>query len=177
MKINRTRFFIIMIGFVLLANMQALMAEQRLGRLFTSQAHRAELNNLRQNQPPNTTTVNIDSDKTSYSLPVILPMRLPSAIIMQGFVKRTDGKKSTVWINHQAVQENESLNGIEIGKLSRHSNQVPIKLTNNGKNISLKPGQVYNPIDDSVNEISAAVHGEGASESSEVATPKPVTKE
>ncbi len=149
-----------MLGFVLLANMQALMAEQRLGRLFTGQAHRAELNNLRQIQPLtiNTATVDIDSDKTSHALPVILP----SAIIMQGFVKRSDGKKSTVWINYQAVQENESLNDIEIGKLSRHSNQVPIKLTNNGKNISLKPGQVYNPADNSVSEISAAVHGEGA---------------
>ena len=153
--------------------MQTPMAEQGFGRLFTSKAHRAQLNNLRQIQPLNTAKVNTFSDKTSNSL----PDTSASAIIMQGFVKRTDGKKSTVWINHQAVQENENFNDIEIGKLSRHSNQVPIKLANNGKNISLKPGQVYNAVDGSISEISAAVHGDGVNESSDVATLKPIIKE
>jgi hypothetical protein len=128
------------------------------GRLFTTPAERANLDYLR---------------KTT-QLPKIVPDQpveaeaapaVSSPVSVEGYVKRSDGKKSTVWVNHAPMQEDSGSNEATIGKLRRDDNQVPIKLPTTGKSLSLKPGQVYDPETDSVSEINA--HAKQASKDEE----------
>ncbi len=118
------------------------------GRLFTTPAERANLDRLR---------------KTT-QLPKIVPDQpaeveagpvVSSPVSVEGYVKRSDGKKSTVWVNNTPVQEDSDSGGVTVGKLRRESNQVPIKLSTTGKSLSLKAGQVYDPETNSVLEINA----------------------
>lgn len=141
----------ILILFVLMSNFlmsgTAIGAES-FGRLFTTPAERANLDYLR---------------KTT-QLPKIVPDQpaeveagpaVSSPVSVEGYVKRSDGKKGTVWINNAPMQEDSDSGEVTVGKLRRDGNQVPIKLSTTGKSLSLKAGQVYDPETDSVSEISA----------------------
>lgn len=157
MKIRKIKVVVGIFSLILLNNLPNVMAAESFGRLFTTNANRTELNNLRQTQKLSIAAPTAVSDESTLSAPVVLP----DAVTMQGYVQRTDGKKSTVWVNNQAVQENESIGDVQIGKLSKNSNQVPLKLPVNGKRFSLKAGQVYSPADNSVSEARPyAVQGE-----------------
>lgn len=123
------------------------MATEPLGRLFTTPAERANLDYLRQ-------TEKVHIPDASQPAPVETAPALPLSISVQGYVKRSDGKKSTVWVNHTPMQENSDTSEVQVGKL-RDGNQVQLKLPANGKNLNLKPGQVYIPETDSVSEIGA----------------------
>ncbi len=148
MKTNAIKAMTGMMSLTLLINAQYIFAAENFGRLFTTSANRAELDYIRQTQKLNNVVPMPVSDESSIPRLVVLP----DAISMQGYVKRTDGKKSTVWVNNQAVQENESLPNVQVGKLPKNGNQVPLKLPANGKNFSLKAGQVYSPADNSISE-------------------------
>lgn len=148
MKMSAVKAMTGMMSLILLLNAQYIFAAENFGRLFTTNANRAELDYVRQTQKLNNVVPVPVSDESSIPSPVVLP----DAISMQGYVKRTDGKKSTIWVNNQAVQENESLPDVQVGKLPKNGNQVPLKLPANGKNFSLKAGQVYSPADNSVSE-------------------------
>jgi hypothetical protein len=70
---------------------------------------------------------------------------------MQGYVKRSDGS-TTLWINNQAVQENSTQNEVEIGRLNKQKSSTKngadtlnVRIPATGKNVRLKPGQVYEP--------------------------------
>ena len=80
------------------------------------------------------------------------PVVLPSAINLQGYVKRNDGKHGTVWVNDKALQENSGNKDVVVGKLPTDGNRVPIKLPANGKKFTLKAGQVYDPETNRVHE-------------------------
>ena len=137
--------------FVLMSNFlmpgTAIGAES-FGRLFTTPAERANLDYLRKttqlpkivaNQPAETEAV-----------PAV-----QSPVSIEGYVKRGDGKKGTVWVNNAPIQEGSDSGGVAVGKLRRDGNQVQLKLPASGKNLSLKAGQVYDPETDSVSETSA----------------------
>jgi hypothetical protein len=79
---------------------------------------------------------------------------------MQGYVKRNDGKRGTVWINGNAVQENSRTKDVQVGRLPIQSNRVPMRLPANGKRITLKAGQVYDPQTNKVKEIRRSVQGD-----------------
>ena len=85
------------------------------------------------------------------------PVVLPDAINMQGFVKRSDGKQGTVWINNQAMQENSGNKDVQVGRLPENGNRIPLKLPANGRRLTLKAGQVYDPESQRVTE--ARNHG------------------
>lgn len=70
---------------------------------------------------------------------------MPNAINLQGYVKRSDGKDGTVWVNGEALQENSGNHDVQVGDLTKNSNAIPIRIPANGKRISLKAGQVYDP--------------------------------
>lgn len=132
-------------------SIQALGTEN-FGRLFSTPTQRAELDYLR-----NTTKIpvaTLESPEESKSAPAVIEM--PSAVSMQGYVKRGDGKKGTVWINNQPVQENSSTNEVQIGTLGS-GNRIEVKVPANGKRLSLKAGQVYDPETNAVIETSAHV--------------------
>lgn len=137
---------------VLIVLSQPVSAQESFGRLFSNSAQRSNLNVIRQVKKP--VVVNAEpTEPTAEAVPVILP----DAVNLQGYVKRNDGKDSTVWINNNAMQENTSNQDIAVGKLSTKSNRLPLKLKGNGKQLSLKAGQVYEPETNKVKE--ARNHG------------------
>lgn len=127
---------------------QLAIAAEPIGRLFTSPAERSNLDYLRQNRKLNA-PVKIDEPTEALEAK---PVALPDAVNLQGYVKRNDGKESTVWVNNQALQENSSNKDVTVGRLSEQGNRVPLKLSANGKRLSLKAGQVYDPETNRVRE-------------------------
>lgn len=127
------------------------------GRLFSYSQERKNLDVLRQNQKLKVIT------QQEAAQPALLanaaPPELPAPITMQGFVKRSDGA-STLWINNQAVQEDTTINNVQIGRLNQKknpikpgSNSLNIKIPANGKQIRLKPGQMYEPESNQIIEL------------------------
>jgi hypothetical protein len=120
-------------------------AEDDFGRLFSSQAERKKLDILRQNQK-----LIIASPQQNTRLEPVADA-LPEPITLQGYVKRSDGS-TTLWINNKAVQENSTQDDLEIGQLSKQKNSAKngsdslnVRISVTGKNVRLKPGQVYEP--------------------------------
>ncbi len=122
------------------------VAADSLGRLFTTPAERASLDYLRQTRKAEV----LEADKSAEAAPAV-----PSSISVQGYVKRSDGTKGTVWVNQKPMQENSGTDEIQVGKLRADGNQVQLKLPANGKSLNLKAGQMYVPETDSVSEVSA----------------------
>ena len=121
------------------------------GRLFSRQSERNKLDNLRQNQQ-----LKVIKQQDMHAIeddvePDVVEM--PDPITLQGYVKRNDGTKSTLWINNQAVQEDSSVDNVQIGKLNRRglsskgasTEGVDVKIPANGKQVRLKAGQMYEP--------------------------------
>ena len=160
MRIGLTRVLANAVGLIFLISALSTFSQEGFGRLFTTNANRVELNYLRQTQRLGKVLPVVVSDEPNTIETVVLP----DAISMQGYVKRNDGKKSTIWVNNQAVQENDSLSDVQVGKLSKNSNRVPLRFPANGKHFSLKAGQVYRPADNTVSEQKPyAVQGETTS--------------
>lgn len=138
------------------------MAAESFGRLFTTPAERVTLDHLRE-------TRKIESINTEQPETVIEePSALPPEISVQGYVKRSDGKKGTVWINEKPVQESSTTGEVEVGKLPNNGNQVQIKMPGLGKSLNLKAGQVYNPETDSISEGNVKVTKPDAQESGSI---------
>lgn len=133
---------LVLLGLQLLNMHVAVAAEESVGRLFSTPEQRNYLDALREskkNQPVEVETVvkaNVIERK---------PMTLPDAINVQGYVKRNDGKKGTVWVNGKALQERSGNKEVQVGKLPVNSNRVPIRIPANGRRLTLKAGQVYEP--------------------------------
>jgi len=126
----------------------AALAAEPFGRLFTTPAERATLDHLRQTRKIE--PVNVDPTQEIIELAPVVP---PS-ISVQGYVKRSDGKKGTVWINDQPVQESSSADGVEVGKLPKTGNGVQLKLPGIDKSLRLKAGQTYDPATNKISEES-----------------------
>jgi hypothetical protein len=143
------KFLIALIATSLMAT--SIQAAETIGRLFTSPAERQNLEYLRQTRKANTPIV-----PTDIEAPVLeaapAPIVLPDAINMQGYVKRNDGKKGTVWVNDLAMQENTRNKDVMVGKLPQNGNRIPIKLPANGKRLTIKAGQVYEPESNKIRE-------------------------
>ncbi len=136
-----------------IALVQLAQAAQPMGRLFSSPAERSTLDYLRQTKKIMIATPLETPTQQAEPAPVILP----DSINMQGYVKRSDGKQGTVWINNQAMQENSGNKDVQVGSLPKNGNRIPIKLPANGKRLTLKAGQVYDPENNRVRE--ARSHG------------------
>ena len=137
-----------------LLSINVALAAEPMGRLFTSPAERSNLDYLRltkKNEPLKAESPVLEAETAP------APIVLPDVVNLQGYVKRNDGKQSTVWVNNQAMTENSRNKEVTVGKLSDGSNRVPIKLSANGKRLNLKAGQVYDPESNSVQE--ARNHG------------------
>ena len=133
---------------------QSAWAAESIGRLFTSPAERSDLDYLRQTKK--NLPVKAESPMQESTVEAA-PIVLPDAINLQGYVKRNDGKQGTVWVNNKAMQENTGNKDVQVGKLPSDGNRVPIRLPANGKNLTLKAGQVYDPENNRVRE--ARSHG------------------
>lgn len=125
-------------------------------RLFTSPAERARLDSMRQAASAVALQAQ-EAQKEPEAESTAIP--LPAEISMQGYVKRNDGKKSTVWINRQALQENSATADVLVGSLpnknQRDSHVLSLKLPSNGQKFNLKAGQSYLPEENRVVEVNA----------------------
>lgn len=130
---------------VLLLLPSVVLAVEPFGRLFTTPAERANLDHMRQTRKIEPVTVDQPQE-------VEVAPTLPSEISVQGYVKRSDGKKGTVWVNETPMQENTGTSEVEVGSLPKGGNQVPLKVPGTGINLKLKAGQVYDPETDEITE-------------------------
>lgn len=157
------RHFIILLATFFLLNLEAQAAGDALihwqpnaSRLFTSPTERAKLDSMRQAASAVALQAQ-ETQKEPEAESTALP--LPAQITMQGYLKRSDGKKSTVWINHQALQENSATADVQIGNLpnknQRDSHALSLKLPSNGQKFNLKAGQSYLPDENRVIELNA----------------------
>lgn len=129
------------------------------GRLFTRPSERDNLDYLRQNQKLK--IVNPQNDPQPNEMEKEIPVELPNPIALQGYVKRSDGSKSTLWINNQPVQEDSTVDNVQIGRLSKPSGSTTnqgsdglnLKIPANGKHVRLKAGQVYEPETNQIKEL------------------------
>ena len=131
-------------------------ADQLTGRLFSSTLDRDNLDYLRKIKKPFVPGMNVETAVPQAPVERVA-IELPASISMQGYVKRNDGKDSTVWINNQAVPENTRIKDIQVGSVPDNGNRIPIKLTANGKRLTLKAGQVYEPENNRVREAKSYV--------------------
>ena len=127
---------------------------EELGRLFSRPHERKNLDYLRQNQPLKTVK---PAESQEDELVEAAPMVLPDPIKLQGYVKRNDGQKSTLWINDQPVQEDSVIDNVSIGRLSNRGKNgtegLNVKIPANGKQLRLKAGQVYEPETNQIKEL------------------------
>jgi hypothetical protein len=128
---------------------------EALGRLFSKPNERNNLDFLRQNQKLK--IINTPTEPQQGETVETTQAELPAPITLQGYVKRNDGTKSTLWINNQAVQEGGTIDNVQIGRLNQRSNATPdalnLKIPANGKHIRLKAGQVYEPDTNQIKEL------------------------
>ena len=134
------------------------IAADGLGRLFTTPAERASLDNLRSVSKIPAIDISTAESSEEAEVAVTVP---PPLVSVQGYVKRGDGKKGTVWVNHQPMQESSGNSDVQVGKLRQNGNSVPLKLPASGKSLELKAGQVYDSETGQVKEV--AVHAHAAS--------------
>lgn len=145
---------------------------ETLGRLFHSPESRAALEHKRGIKPK--PVIKKRTVKSALIKPTKPTLPLPDPIMLQGYVKRSDGP-NTVWINHQPVRENSQTQSIKVGRITkRHQSkknsllaeqnklnkidQLLIKIPANGKVIQLKPGQRYDPEENRVDDITVISH-------------------
>ncbi len=135
-------------------------ANDNFGRLFSRPNERATLDNMRQNQQLKVVATK-ENNPTQDDDENIAPTSLPDPITLQGYVKRSDGSKSTLWINGQAVQEGSTVDNVQIGKLNKQgfskkgasTEGINLKIPGNGKQVRLKAGQMYEPESNQVVEM------------------------
>lgn len=134
-------------------------ANEQLGRLFSKPNERSNLNVIRQNQK-----LKVISAQEAQQPEVVLnaePAELPEPITLQGYVKRNDGQKNTLWINGRTVQEDSTVDSVKVGRLNQRgfskkgasTEGVDIKIPANGKHIRLKAGQMYEPENNKIYEM------------------------
>lgn len=140
------------------------LAAEAFGRLFTTPAERSTLDQLRQTRKIEPVNINQPQEEIEIA-PVV-----PPEISVQGYVKRSDGKKGTVWINEKPVQESSRSAEMEVGKLPKEGNQVQIKVPGLDKSLKLKAGQTYDPETDSIADSKIKPSMSDAAESGTIGT-------
>jgi len=132
-------------------------ANDDFGRLFSKPAEREKLDKLRQSQQLKIVTP--QKSESSDSDADTQPVDITEPITMQGYVKRSDGVKGTLWINNQAVQEGDAVDNVQVGRINRRgfstkaSGAEGVDVQASGKKIRLKAGQVYEPETSQVKEL------------------------
>lgn len=134
-------------------------------RLFTTPAERTRLDGLR--QTASVLALQVQEAKKEPEEDIAMP--LPVEVHMQGYVKRSDGRRNTVWVNHKAIQENSSTADVQVGNLSTKfksknkldgADEVRMKLSGNGQQFNLKADQRYLPDENRVKDLAVTTIGE-----------------
>jgi hypothetical protein len=136
-------------------------------RLFTTPAERTRLDGLR--QTASVLALQAQEAKKQLEPEEDVAIPLPVEVHMQGYVKRSDGRRNTVWVNHKAIQENSSTADVQVGNVSTKfkskskldgADEVRMKLSGNGQQFNLKAGQRYLPDENRVKDLAVTTIGE-----------------
>lgn len=119
---------------MLLPAIPAAGAEQ-VGRLFLTPQQRISLERIRQGG-----AAEVSEDETGAVKPADDHVAFDSNVTLDGVVKRSGSKKSTIWINSQPQNENENPQGIAVVGGKANPSVVALKLPS-GRNVLLKAGQ------------------------------------
>jgi hypothetical protein len=131
---------VLFFGFFLISFAQSTSAET-LGRLFTTPAERARLEQLRHVPPVEEKQAEKEQEPTA--LPTE-PVEIPN-ITVQGYVTRSDGS-NTAWVNGQ-----NSLDGdlesqhIRVPTRGIQGGRVSVQLPEGGRSVRLRPGETFSP--------------------------------
>lgn len=120
-----------------------------MGRLFFTPNERASLNTIRQNSKAPDKIIKAEDTAAIEADIKVEAAAKPAPVMVNGYVSRSDGK-NTVWVNNHAATEKSVVGNISVGKLQTTNRQVQVSVSGNGKAISLKPGQIYDPASDTV---------------------------
>ncbi|MGH6693528.1 MAG: hypothetical protein ACREF4_22910 [Gammaproteobacteria bacterium] len=108
-------------------------AQERLGRLFFTPAQRASLDIARMQRA----RAALSTEKTEE---VATAAPVPQTIMLDGTVRRSDGK-TTYWLNNRSVNENEQPGGGEVVGRVRSDGGISLQLPQSGRSVELKVGQ------------------------------------
>ncbi|MFW5431177.1 MAG: hypothetical protein ACKE5M_06610 [Methylophilaceae bacterium] len=151
------RLFFLLVASLQLLSLQTSFAAEPVGRLFSTPAEREALDNLREARKNQPVEIEPLIQETYIERK---PIELPEAINVQGYVKRNDGKQGTVWVNGEALQERSGNKDVQVGRLPSSSNRIPIRIPANGKRLTLKAGQTYDPATNKTREARTSVQGD-----------------
>lgn len=112
-----------------------------LGRLFFTPAQRAALDNARKQN----IRIEVGGDAGQPAVPV------PQNISVNGLVQRSDGK-STVWLNHRAITEQQKTSGGVNITPSRKDHRVKLTVPESGRSVEIKVGQTVEVISGTIEE-------------------------
>lgn len=147
----KLKLIILLATIVQLLSINSASAASLEGRLFTTPAERARLDQLRlTSKPPSAQELQDEQTEGVVVVPVA-----PPSVSVQGYITRSDGKKGTVWINNTPVQENDEAGDVRVKKLPQNGNQVQISIPSLGRDLKLKAGQVYEPETNRISEDKA----------------------
>jgi len=124
----------VVLVFLVLANIFTVFSVQAdalalpgFGRLFTTEKERQRINQSRLRS--------LTQSDMNQSEKLIVP----PTVMMQGFVKRHNGK-NVVWVNNENTLDHRlKQKGIHVNTRNIHGNQVDLSVA--GKRVTLKPGQ------------------------------------
>lgn len=162
-------YFLTLLFIIDLGSVNAAQSAE-LGRFFTTPEERSNLDILRKNSKEEVLK-EVESPTPALSKSPVTAT-LPDNVSMQGYVTRSDGKKGTVWVNHQAMQEGSANDEVSIGKFGTKNNQVPIEIHANKKTVRLKAGQSYQPSDDTLLELGNSPKPSKAPDAATLTTPE-----
>lgn len=113
-------------------------------RFFTTQQERNKLDNTRLKL--------LSKDKNVSTKRIVKKKSRPvPAVQMRGFIKRSDGK-TTTWLNQGNTLKSSTVDHVKVGKTPNTAGGVKVKLPD-GKAITLKPGQRYDPLTGRIKSI------------------------
>lgn len=112
-----------------------------LGRLFFTPAQRAALDNARKQN----IRIEVGSDAEQPAAPV------PQNISVNGLVQRSDGK-STVWLNHRAITEQQKTGGGFDIAPGRKDHRVKLTVPESGRSVEVKVGQTVEVVSGTIEE-------------------------
>lgn len=134
-----------LIGWLLpaLLAVSTVMADDGVGRLFSTPADRAELDRLRSELEPL---------KTSLEADVSDSLLLPSQpLFLNGLIQRSDGR-TTVWVNGERLDQQGGVDELTLRSRADQNSRVKLRLHKEPRNIALKPGQAWDPVNQQVIE-------------------------
>ena len=114
------------------------VADDRIGRLFSTPDDRAKLDMLRSGLVKKMALSESDADRGESGLQPAEP------VYFNGLVRRSDGR-TTVWVNGQRLDQSGGTDELTLRSRVDRQNRVKLRLNKERRTVQLKPGQAWDP--------------------------------